>query len=213
MAFNAFAWKSQEEFQANQRPTRSKAEYNITPRHHGMVFIIGLMIDQPPKLFLMHQLWSYELMYTYCRSSTLKNVRYIATLSGAPIVESCGRGNNWCFAPVVDCMQSLSFLVHSNWETGASERHISLAPVSQLRETKGTACSLRRQEMCRAAYKQRVILTIRSLDNVHQHWRRLCFQLVLVWSEGTTIFSVNNIHVETSSDTNERQKWFDFSWY
>ena len=63
------------------------------------------------------------------------------------------------------CTQSLSFLVHSNWETGASERHsraengrtaqpcslqsrarsrIWLAPVSQLLwEKKGTACSLR----------------------------------------------------------------------
>ena len=43
--------------------------------------------------------------------------------------------------------QSLSFLVQSNWETGASESHsrASLAPVSQLlREKKGTAFSLHR---------------------------------------------------------------------
>ena len=57
---------------------------------------------------------------------------------------------------MLDCTQSLSFFFHSNWETGASERHsravylvhsslarISLPPVSQLlREKKGTVCSL-----------------------------------------------------------------------
>ena len=76
------------------------------------------------------------------------------------------------FAHLLNCTQSLSFLVHSNWKTGASEKHtptprghllcslqsrarscILLAPVSQLlREKKGTACSLRTCPLSQQVY-------------------------------------------------------------